>query len=195
MNLLSILLKVLLNKDNLSALAKKCGLTPAKLKKLIPLALPLLIKYLTGNAANQSGALSLLGALGQHNTNKALTEQIAEADPEDGRKILGHIFGQNAEPEIQVLANQAGLSGKETSAALDSIAPVLLSSLNTAASSAKKKKVDLSDGLDLSEVMTLLGGGGSSGGLLSSLFGGKRPDEKDDGLNGNALLQTLLQLM
>lgn len=195
MNLLSILLKVLLNKDNLSALAKKCGLTPAKLKKLIPLALPLLIKYLTGNAANQSGALSLLGALGQHNTNKALTEQIAEADPEDGKKILGHIFGQNAEPEIQVLANQAGLSGKETSAALDSIAPVLLSSLNTAASSAKKKKVDLSDGLDLSEVMTLLGGGGSSGGLLSSLFGGKRPDEKDDGLNGNALLQTLLQLM
>lgn len=199
MNLLSILLKVLLNKDNLSALAKKCGLTPAKLKKLIPLALPLLIKYLTGNAANQSGALSLLGALGQHNTNKALTEQIAEADPEDGKKILGHIFGQNAEPEIQVLANQAGLSGKETSAALDSIAPVLLSSLNTAASSAKKKKVDLSDGLDLSEVMTLLGGG-NSGGLLGNLFGGglfggKKPDEKDDGLNGNALLQTLLQLM
>lgn len=195
MNLLSILLKTLLGKNTLSALAKKCGLTPAKLKKLIPLALPLLIKYLTSNASNQAGALSLLGALSQHNTAKALPEQIAEADPEDGRKILGHIFGQNAESEIQVLANQAGLSGKETSAALDSIAPVLLSSLNTAASSAKKKKVDLSDGLDLSEVMTLLGGGGSSGGLLSSLFGGKKPDEKDDGLNGNALLQTLLQLM
>ena len=199
MNLLSILLKLLLNKKTLTALAKKSGLTPAKLKKLLPLALPLLIKYLTSNASNQSGALSLLGALGQHSTAKALPEQIAEADPEDGKKILGHIFGQNADSEIQVLANQAGLSGKETSAALDSIAPVLLSILNTAASSAKKKKVDLSDGLDLSDVMGLLGGS-SSGSLLGNLFGGglfggSKPDEKDDGLNGNALLQALLKQM
>ena len=193
MNLLAILLKTLLSKNTLSALAKKTGLTAAKLKKLIPLALPLLLKYLTSNASSQSGALSLLGALGQHNTAKALPEQIAEADTEDGSKILGHIFGKNAESEITALASQSGLSGKEVNTALDSIAPVLMSSLNTAASTAKKK-VDLSDGLDLSEVMTLLGGG-SSGGLLSGLFGGKKPTEKDDGLNGNALLQSLLQLM
>ena len=106
MNLLAILLKTLLSKNTLSALAKKTGLTPAKLKKLIPLALPLLLKYLTGNASTQSGALSLLGALGQHNTAKALPEQIAEADPEDGSKILGHIFGKNAEPEIEAISAQ-----------------------------------------------------------------------------------------
>ena len=186
MNLLAILLKTLLSKNTLSALAKKTGLTAAKLKKLIPLALPLLLKYLTSNASSQSGALSLLGALGQHNTAKALPEQIAEADTEDGSKILGHIFGKNAESEITALASESGLSGKEVNTALDSIAPVLMSSLNTAASSAKKK-------VDLSEVMTLLGGGGGS--LLGGLFGGKKPTEKDDGLNGNALLQTLLQLM
>ncbi len=199
MNLLGILLKALLNKNTLSALAKKTGLTTAKLKKLIPLALPLLLKYLTSNAASQTGALSLLGALGQHNTAKALPIQIAEADPEDGGKILGHIFGSNTQPEIETLAAQSGLSGKEVNTALDSIAPVLLSSLNTAAASAKKKKVDLSDGLDLSEVMTLLGGN-SGGSLLGNLFGGGllgggKPDEKDDGLNGNALLQALLKLM
>ena len=193
MNLLGILLKMLLGKNTLSALAKKTGLTPAKLKKLIPLALPLLLRYLTSNASSQSGALSLLGALGQHSSAKALPEQIAEADPVDGGKILGHIFGHSAEPEIETLAEQSGLSGKEVNTALDSIAPVLLSSLNTAAASAKKKKVDLSDGLDLSDVMALLGG--SSGGLLSSLFSPKRPDEKDDGLNGNALLQALLKQM
>ncbi len=71
---------------------------------------------------------------------------------------------------------------------------MLLSSLNTAATSAKKKKVDLSDGLDLSDVIGLLGGAGG-GSLLGSLFGGKKDDEKDDALNGNALLQTLLKLM
>jgi len=194
MNLLGILLKTLLGKNTLAALAKKTGLTPDKLKKLIPLALPLLLKYLTGNASTQSGALSLLGALGQHNTAKALPEQIAEADPEDGSKILGHIFGKNAEPEIEALASEAGLSGQEVNTALDSIAPVLLSSLNTATASAKKNKVDLSDGLDLSDVMALLGGN-SGGSLLSNLFGGSKPNEKDDGLNGNTLLQTLLKLM
>ena len=93
---------------------------------------------------------------------------------------------------------QSGLSGKEVNSALDSIAPALLSSLNTATVSAKKKKVDLSDGLDLSDVMGLLGGN-SGGSLLGSLFGGLlgggRPDEKDDGLNGNALLQALLKQM
>ena len=191
--LLGILLKALLSEGALKALAKKTGLTTAKLKKLIPQAIPLLLKYLTGNASTQTGALSLLGALGQHNTSKALPEQIAEADPEDGGKILGHILGQNAAPEIEELAKQSGLSGKEVNTALDSIAPVLLSSLSTAASYAKKKKVDLSDGLDLSDVMGLLGGG--SGGLLSNLFGGKKTEEKDDGINGNALLQTLLKLM
>ena len=128
MNLLAILLKTLLSKNTLSALAKKTGLTPAKLKKLIPLALPLLLQYLTSNASSQSGALSLLGALGQHNTAKALPEQIAEADPVDGGKILGHIFGHSAEPEFETLAEQSGLSGQEVNTALDSIAPVLLSS-------------------------------------------------------------------
>lgn len=198
MNLLAILLKVLLSKNTLTALAKKSGLTPAKLKKLLPLALPLLLKYLTSNASSQSGALSLLGALSQHNTARALPEQIAEADLEDGGKILGHIFGNSAEDEIDTLAAQSGLSGKEVNSALDSIAPALLSSLNTATVSAKKKKVDLSDGLDLSDVMGLLGGN-SGGSLLGSLFGGLlgggRPDEKDDGLNGNALLQALLKQM
>ena len=194
MNLLSILLKILLSKNTLTALAKKSGLTAGKLKKLIPLALPLLLKYLTSNASSQSGALSLLGALGQHNTAKALPDQIAEADLEDGGKILGHIFGHSSEDEIETLAAQSGLSDKEVNTALNSIAPALLSSLNTATTSAHKKKVDLSDGLDLSDVMGLLGGG-SGGSLLGGLLGGKKPEEKDDGLNGNALLQTLLQLM
>lgn len=193
MNLLSILLKALMTKETLSALAKKTGLTSAKLKKLIPLALPLLLKALTGNAASQSGALSLLGALAQHNTAKALDLQIAESDPEDGRKILGHIFGQGVDTEVETLAEQSGLTGKEVNTALGNLAPVLLSSLNTAASSAKKKKVDLSDGLDLSDVVGLLGG--NSGGLLSGLFGGRKANEKDDGVNGNTLLNSLLQLM
>ena len=202
MNLLSILLKALLGKSTLTALAKKTGLNSAQLKKLIPLALPLLLKYLTGNASNQTGALSLLGALGQHTSKKPLPEQIAEADQTDGGKILAHIFGKDNDQAVQSLATQSGLSGAQVSTALGSLTPALLSTLSSAAATAgnagKGSKVDLSDGLDLSDVAALLGGGKVSAspfGLLGGLMGaGKtnKKNEKDNSLNGNDLLSALL---
>lgn len=197
MNLLSILLKSLLNKSTLSALAEKTGLTPAKLKKLIPLALPLLLKHLTGNASTQSGALSLLGALGQHSTSKALPEQIAEADQADGGKILGHILGKDTDSTVSDLAKQTGLSGGDVTKALSSLTPALLSTLN-AATNSFKGKVDLSDGLDLSDVTALLGGAASKpmGGLFGGLLGGKnKKAEKNDALNGNDLLHSLFSFL
>lgn len=202
MNLLSILLKALLGKSTLTALAKKTGLNSAQLKKLIPLALPLLLKYLTGNASNQTGALSLLGALGQHTSKKPLPEQIAEADQTDGGKILAHIFGKDNDQAVQSLATQSGLSGAQVSTALGSLTPALLSTLSSATANAgnagKGSKVDLSDGLDLSDVAALLGGGKVSAspfGLLGGLMGtGKtnKKNEKDNSLNGNDLLSALL---
>ena len=160
MNLLNVLLKTLLGDSSLSALMEKTGLSAAKLKKLIPQALPLLLKYLTGNASTEGGALSLLGALGQHSGTKALHDQIAEADETEGGKILGHIFGKD---------NDSALKGK----------------------------VDLSDGLDFSDLVGLLGGGKTSSGGLGGLFGfGKnRKAAKDNALNGNDLLTSLMSFM
>ena len=87
MNLLSLLLSSLLTDSSVSALAKKTGLSATALKKLIPLAVPLLLKFLTSNASSESGALSLLGALSQHTNQKALSDQIDEADTEDEKPL------------------------------------------------------------------------------------------------------------
>ena len=87
MNLLGILLKALLSDGALKALAKKTGLSSKQLKKLLPLAVPLLLKMLTKNASEKDGALSLLGALTQHTSKKTMEEQIEEADTEDGGKM------------------------------------------------------------------------------------------------------------
>lgn len=199
MNLLSILLKALMGKSTLAALVKKTGLTNAQLRKLIPLALPLLLKYLTSNASNQTGALSLLGALGQHTSKKSLPAQIEEADQVDGGKIIGHILGANQNASVQTLANQTGLSNQAVTTALGSLAPALLSSLSSAANTAHGK-VDLSDGLDLSDLAALLGGGKVSSNPLS-LFGGlmnggqSRKDAKNNSLNGNDLLSSLMSFM
>jgi hypothetical protein len=193
MNLLNVLLKALLTDGAISALAKKTGIGSAALKKLLPLAIPLLLKALTNNASSQSGVQSLLGALTQHTSKKSMADQIAEADQADGSKILGHILGKERDASVAALAKQSGLSSGEVSKALGSIAPALLSSLGSAASSAKGK-VDLSDGLDLSDLAALLGGGKNS--PLSGLFGGKsKKAAKDNALNGNNLLQSLVSFM
>ena len=110
MNLLGVLLKAFLSEAAIKALAKKTGLGPKQLKKLLPLAVPLLIKMLTKNASEKDGALSLLGALTQHTSKKRVEEQIEEADAEDGGKIIGHILGKEKDASLLTLSNQSGLS-------------------------------------------------------------------------------------
>ena len=194
MNLLSILLKALLSTGTLNALAKKTGLNAKQLKKLIPLAVPLLLKKLTGNASSESGLTSLLSALTQHTNTETMEKQIAKADTEDGAKIINHILGGGKEADILSLASQSGLSSQQVSGVLSGIAPALLSGLS-AATATGAGKVDLSDGLDLSDVMAMLGGSQtqSSGGLFGALFGRKpQKEETNADLNGSALLQLLL---
>ena len=197
MNLLGILLKAMLTDGALKALAKKTGLNSKQLKKILPLALPLLLKMLTKNASEKDGALSLLGALTQHTSKKTMAQQIEEADQDDGAKIIGHILGKDSQSSLLSLSSQSGLSQQEVSSVLSGIAPALLSGLSAAATSAGSSagKVDLSDGLDLSDVMAMLGGAKPEpAGLLGGLFGKKKPakEEKDAGLNGATLLQLLL---
>ena len=179
MNLLNILLKSMLSDSSVNALAKKTGVKASKLAKLIPLALPLLLKFMTRNASTQSGAMSLLGALSQHTNTKSMPEQLDEADTADGEKIIGHILGDETDNAVISLSQETGMSNEEVTRALGGLAPALLSGLSAATASAAKpaaNKVDLSDGLDLSDVMAMLNGGSSnqnSGfGLLGSLLGG-----------------------
>ena len=106
------------------------------------------------------------------------------------------------------LAQQSGLNSQEVSSALSNITPALLSGLSAVTASGGSPKFDLSDGLGLDDVMAIFGGGAqqSGGGLLGGLFGGAKPsaggllggllgqskEEKDDSLNGTALLSALL---
>ncbi|MBR5430379.1 MAG: DUF937 domain-containing protein [Firmicutes bacterium] len=203
MNLLNILMKSMMTDSSLNSLSQRTGLSSKQLKKLLPLAIPLLLKFMTKNASSQAGATSLLSALTQHNNTQPMAQQLAEADTVDGSKILAHILGSDSQVNLQSLSGQSGLSQQQVASVLNGITPAMLSSLsaatNATSSAANAGKVDLSDGLDLSDVMNMLGGSqpqqSSGGGLLSALFGSKptvSPAENDNALNGNALLQALL---
>ena len=225
MNLLQLLLGSLTSNDSINSVSKKTGVSNNGISKLLMMAVPLLITYLTKNASKKEGATSLLNALTQHTSTQTVSQQIKNGDSTDGAKIIGHILGKDQKSVISGLAKETGLSAKEVNAVLNSIAPALLNSLSTATNATAQKpqtnKVDLSDGIDLSDIAGLLGGGAVSNtqsspaaGLLGSLLGGnssqqtanssldllgsllgagQRPTANQS--NGNELLGLLTQLM
>ena len=185
MNLLNMLLSTMVSDSSVNALAKKTGAKNSQITKLIIMALPIIIKALTKNTSSASGVTSLLGALTQHTSKKTISQQITEADAQDGAAILNHILGANTPSVTNGLAQQTGLSDDQVQTTLNNIAPAILSGLSAATSQAQNAKpaagaVDLSDGLDLSDLMGMFMGAQQqapqqqakpSGGLLSSILG------------------------
>lgn len=154
MNLLQLLLKVMLAKNSISSVSNKTGIKSELVKKLIILAVPMLIKYMTKNASSQSGALSLLGALTQHKNTRSIAEQVDEVDEVDGQKIIGHILGQDQGKVVGELAQETGLQAVDVTRGLGAIAPALLSGLSAATAAASQNS---NNGLDLSSLMNTFG--------------------------------------
>ena len=203
MNLLNLLLGSMTSEDTVNTLSQKTGASSKQVSMLITLALPLLIKYLTKNASSQSGAQSLLGALMQHTNKNSMADQVAQADEEDGKKILQHILGDRSTDVMNDLAGKTGLSGDQVSQLLGSLAPSMMSGLSAAANKGSNQQSE-DDGFDLSDLAGIFGvskenqgGGFSALSILKSLFGKdeKTEDtEKDDNLNGTSLLKMLMSM-
>ena len=226
MNLLQLLMGTFTTDDSIKQVEKKSGVSKEAISKIIMIALPLLISYMTKNASKKDGAQSLLGALGQHTSSQTVSQQIKTADQDDGDKIINHILGSDKKGILSSLAQSTGISAKQVGTVLALIAPALLNSLSTAttAQAAKPQKpaVDLSDGIDLTDIAGLLGGGnvtntysnpaagllGSlltgttkpqqtqadpTAALLTSLLGGSQPQAKTDGSELLGLLTSLLK--
>ena len=130
MTLLKLLLKLLMSSSSTNTLSQNTGIDQKLIMKLLPLAIPILLKAMTNNSSSGEGALSLLNALGQHTSSRSMPDQLKEADAEDGSKIIGHILGGNREKEIEGLAKQTGLTNDQVGKVLNNIAPSLLSGMS-----------------------------------------------------------------
>ena len=203
MNLLQLLLVSLTTDDSVKQVSKKTGVSSSAVTKLLIAAIPLLISYMTKNASKKDGAQSLLGALLQHTSTNTVSNQIKDADSDDGAKIIAHILGKDQNAIVNNLAAQANISTAQVNSVLNNIAPALLNSLSTATTATAQKpkpsspKVDLSDGIDLSDLAGLLGGASVSNsnanaaaGLLGSLLGGSS-QQTNAGSMANMLGQLL----
>ena len=210
MNLLNLLMGTLASDSSINSLSKKTGINASLITKLLPLAIPILLKELTKNAGREGGAASLLTALGQHTNTRSIPQQIDDVDEEDGQKIVAHILGDDSDKVVSALAQETGMEGSQVSRSLGALAPALMSMLSSSANTVHSSGVNLSDGFDLTDVMGLFGGakpqqqnysmlgsllGGapqqqqSSGGLLGALLGGGAPQQQQ---SSGGLLGALL---
>ncbi len=219
MNLLQLLISTLASNDSVNSVAKKTGLSQKLVYKLIMTALPILIRYMTKNVGSQNGALSLLNALTQHNTTRAMSEQIDDVDEEDGDKIIGHILGDDKDMVVKSLAVETGAKTEEVTKTLGSIAPALLSGLAAATMLAAKNKKKpgaqaqplqataaapaAANTLDLGDLLTMFAGQNAAQptqaqqttaaeALLGSLFGVKPQQQVQQPSAAEALMSTLL---
>ena len=191
MDLLSMLSGIMTDSSSIDALSQKTGTDSSQTKGIVEAALPMLVGALNKNASSEDGANSLLGALKQHTNTSSLKDQIANADSEDGGKIIKHILGDEQKNALASISEKTGAGTEKISSLLSNLAPSLLSSLSAVTSAASKKSDSSDSGLGISSLMGLLGGGSakseSSGGLgsllggLGGLFGGgSDADEKED---------------
>ena len=188
MNLLALLLKVFMAKETLNSISEKTGISKNLIRMLVPLAIPLLIRYMTKNASSQSGAESLFNALGQHTSKRTLREQIDEADAEDGEKIIHHILGKDNDKVVRELASRSGMNISQVMKLLSLFAPIILSVLSSASNSAHQQQVQVptqaASSMDLSS--------------LASMFLGNaqepqtQPQQAQPSMSGIGLLSTLL---
>lgn len=204
MNLLQLLLGAMTSQSSVGSVSGKTGLSDQQVKKLMMLAIPLLLKYMTRNASSGNGAQSLLGALSQHTNKKDMAAQLVDADESDGEKIIGHILGKNQGKVTQDLSAQTGLNASQINQVLAILAPALMSGVSEAAStSSASAKPASAPGAGMSPLAglagsgifgSLLGLGKNQAGSSASASGkaGQKP-ESNDAFDGTALLQALLK--
>ncbi len=188
----------LLSGGGLSAISKRSHVNTADVAKVLSEGIPSMISGMKNNASTDEGAQSLSAALSDHTADN--TDDIAAflkgADLKDGKKILGHIFGDDQAATVAGISKASGVSKGKITNILSMVAPMLLSVLG-----GQQQAGQQSGGFSLTGLLGgLLGGGGGQAdsspvgglgaGLLGSLLGGGGQEEekpKEDGILGGLL--------
>jgi Uncharacterized conserved protein len=206
MDLVSMILKNMTSNSSIGALAEKAGVSADSVEKAVTSAVPSLIGSLTKNASSAEGAKSLMGALAQHNDSSDVSSQIANADAEDGNKIIGKIMGDDKDDFISSIAKKAGIDAGASNKILSNISPALLSMISQAAKPDTPESI-AKEAEEREKAAKEDKGGSFLGGFFKNFM--KDPDDKveepkkeskggfdiSDGIDGSDLLSILKNTM
>lgn len=174
-----------------SAISKRLKLKQGDVAQVLSNGIPSMIAGMQSNASTADGAASLSNALADH--SKDCTADIGAflkgADLDDGKKILGHIFGGDQNKIIGDISAKTGVTKGKTTSILALVAPLLLSCLGTQQQSQQQNA-----GFSLAGLLGGLLGGGQqqSSSLLGGLLGSAAAQSDNSGEGG--LLDGILNL-
>ncbi|MBQ1678855.1 MAG: DUF937 domain-containing protein [Oscillospiraceae bacterium] len=176
----------LISGGGLSAISRRTKVAKEDVAKVLSVGIPALVGGMRRNAGAEDGAASLSRALADHSTADISNpgDFLKNADLKDGKKILGHVLGDDQNELVGQISRASGVTKGKTATILALAAPLLLSLLGSQNSGS-------SGGGLLGMLGGLLGGGQSSGGLLGGLLGGgqqpAQPQQQSGGLLGSLL--------
>ena len=156
------------------------GLDKEIVGKIMGMGLPLIMGQLGKNVQDPQGSNSLFNALDKHANNDY--SDVNNIDPEDGNKILGHIFGDSKDKVSNQLGRQVGVDSDQVKKILMYMAPLALAYL------ANKKKQNAFDEKSIkdytnNETEQFNGQmGGALGDILSGLGNDDHSAKKGGGL-------------
>lgn len=172
-----------LTQFDINDLANQLGVSPDKAQSILKMALPLILGKLGQNVETDDGAHSLSEALNQHANRQYTSPQ--DIDEEDGKGILGHIFGNLGTDRVAgEIGREAGVDKGSSMKILTMLAPLALAFL------ARKKQTQ---GLDDRGVRDLTKGysddlnqrsGGSLYDILRNMPDQQQPEAQDQGMGG-----------
>ena len=179
----------LLANGGLSAMGKRLKVKQSDIAQVLSNGIPSMLQGMQNNASTEEGAASLSKALEAHGKDDIsnIASFLGGADLKDGKKILGHIFGDGQKDIMSEISNAAGVTRGKATSILALFAPLLLSSLGN-----QQQSQQQDSGFSLGGLLGGLLGGGQqqSSNLLGSLLGSAaKPaeEEKESGLLGNLL--------
>jgi hypothetical protein len=181
----------LISGGGLDALSKRTKVGKEDIAKVLSAGIPALVGGMRRNAGAEAGAQSLAKALADHSAadTSDAAAFLKNADLKDGKKILGHVLGDDQKKLVDELSRATGVTKGKTTSLLALAAPLLLSVLGSQNNSQQQQSSSDSGLLGL--LGGLLGGGQSSGSLLGGLLGGGSSQQQSSS-SGGSLLGSLL---
>lgn len=162
----------ILSQIPLAQLAGQLGVDEHTAEQATRQALPALLGGIQANTDDPGGAASFAQAVEQHDGSLVTGGvDLAQVDPGDGDKIVGHVFGANREQVVQKLgsAGGAGIGQDLIAKLLPILAPIVMAWL-----AQKLTGAGAAAGAPAAPAGTPAGGGigGVLGGVLGSVLGG-----------------------
>jgi hypothetical protein len=152
----------ILSQIPLNQLAGQLGVNEQEAEQAARTALPALLGGIQANTDDPGGAASFAQAVQQH--DPGLVEggvDLNQVDPNDGQKIVSHVFGAQQDQVVQQLGGVGGVGSGLIQKLLPILAPIVMAWLSKKLSGGAAAEAPDGGGL-----------GGMLGGLLGGVLGG-----------------------